>query len=262
MRSSEEKAVNLLANLGVSAGSVVDFMQFYNSDLAAYGNEVYAEVETRVVHWLNFLSDGWFNQRLDAYLRQADQFDLVVDLGFSVPYIYLRDDFRARVKFSGSQFLFVDSQENAAEFYDALVKAYELDFEEARDSVVIADIENASTHDDILRHASSKNPQSVLVVMSEVLEHLDEPGVALSLARDLLQLGQEGDSLLYTTLPIGYQIPSHLYEFLTVESARHWLGEFVDIVDEKVVRPEAGVKVSQHLQSCYCSFSRVKDKGV
>lgn len=228
---------------------VSEFVDFYNSRMDQYGNEVYSQIESRIAHWLNFSEDRWFNDRLTDYLECVGKFDVVVDLGFSVPYAYAG----AMTSDSAlSRFVFVDKEKSARSFYDALVREADLGDYAHHDEVIIADIEDAATHEAILMAAAKNEPLSLLVVASEILEHLRDPETAWELIHQLSQLPGLQTASTYVTLPIGSKIPSHVMEFWSRDAATDYLAQHLSISKTKVLEAPHTFAGLSFLTGCVC----------
>ena len=233
---------------------IAQFCKFYNSEMHSYGNEIYQHVETRIAHWINFQEGGWFHRRLDYYLESFQSWDLVIDLGFSVPYPYLRPKLSA----SETRFLFVDRELSSHHFYQVLVGENSLDSRKDLDLVLMADIESQEDHGRIIQAAQGYRPDSVMCVASEVIEHLVRSEIAWDLVRALASQLQVEKFLLYVTLPIGKKIPSHELVFENLAAARSYLSSHMTIEWERVLTPSNEAEAIPGFEACFCAAGRVK----
>lgn len=216
-------------------------VDFYNSDFSAYGNEIYREVSSRVAHWLNFQEQGWFAKRLSYYLDNYGDYDLVIDLGFSVPYVYARHD----VAVADTRFLFIDKYESAKSCFDAIRTLYEISRKD--DSVMLADIEHDATVARVCSVVNDSREKSILIVGSEIVEHLSDPQCFWAIPRRLAETGYRVDC--FVTLPIGKKIPSHTIEFRSNEEADQYLQNFLTRKHTGRLFPPTAA-ISPYLESC------------
>ena len=244
-------AVDVLATrLGIPQSDAQEFLRFYNEEMTEYGNEVYSQVESRIAHWTNYLAGGWFQDRLRPYLERTCSVDLVVDLGFSVPYVYADPD---RLATADTVFLFVDKEDSVLPFYDAVVDLLNLHRRRESDRVLVANIEQADGRRQIVDAVRSLSPSSTLIVASEVIEHLDDPRTGWDL---LGQLEVAGHGVSYVTLPVGKRIPSHNLQFLDDGAATDYIRANMMIEKEEdmsVLRPPEGCQVFPFLRACACA---------
>lgn len=234
------------------------FVEYYNADYSKYGNEVYSKVESRIAHWLNFQENGWFQQRINHYLDLVEGYltekVLVIDIGFSAPYAYRRKSLEESEFVS---FLFVDKEPSAIAFSKELVVMLDLPARKL-DQFLVADVESAQGVARILQEASSLSsslkPLRILVVASEVLEHLKDQKSFWNMCRDLGQLSNDPIPVsVYVTLPVGCGIPSHTCEFLDLEAAKTFLNNEMTVVREWLVQPPTNIDKNPFLSACFCA---------
>jgi len=235
--------------LGLGESTVESEIRRYNADFSAYDNKIYKLVETRIAHWINFLNNDWFSHRLSWPLRSAVEYDVIIDLGFSVPYSYSKPALVRRAK---PHWIFVDKESSAVKFYDLLLEMESLGDLRKRDAVLQADVELASDRSRIIEIVKSLEPESLLIVASEIIEHLEHPQNIWELIQELLGLSKQAHA--YITLPIGKIIPSHTMEFLADKDAAKYVAEYMDIKWERTFKPSTNVQVSPYLRQCYCAL--------
>jgi hypothetical protein len=220
----------------------------YSADFSAYGNEVYERLETRVAHWINFQEQNWFQRRLDRAFEAMRTADVVLDLGFSVPYAYtfqhLRDSATLRC-------VFVDKCASAARFVDIVARLHGWE-RGTLDQVVIADLE---THgcDDVFLAVAELKPRSLVVVASEVLEHLQNDDPTWNLVRRVQHLESVTTTKFFVTLPVGRRIPSHFKEFLRSDDAVEYLRARMAIEHQYLIAPPTDSERSPFLEACLCA---------
>lgn len=234
---------------GQSSDALISAVEAYNRDYSAYGNEVYSQLETRVAHWANYLDQGWFQRRLDFPFSIAPDYDVIVDLGFSVPYAFTLPHLRNAER---CNFIFVDREESTLDFYKALLSMENWGFVSNRAKVSINDLEKEQELQKVKDLIQELEPKSVLIIASEILEHLHDPEPVMQWMSDFFIQNSILGCTLYMTLPIGTQIPSHKVEFLEPENASTWLARYIPHHNAFVLRPEDN-PLTPHLQSVYCA---------
>ena len=140
----------------------------------------------------------------------------------------------------------------AATFYEGLVSLSNFGDRATRDHVVIADIEKTETLDSIVSIVEKIRPKSILVVASEVIEHLKSPDQTWALIEHLEGMAVEGRGRSYVTIPIGSSIPSHHSEFLTADTARQYLQRHMRIENERLLLPPPELARPYRL-GCICA---------
>lgn len=239
------------SHTGQSVDALISAVEVYNRDYSAYGNEVYSQLGTRVAHWANYLDQGWFQRRLDYPFLVASDYDVIVDLGFSVPYAFTLPHLRDAERCS---FIFVDREKSTLEFYKALLELENFGSVPNRAKVLINDLEQEQELQIINDHIQELRPKSVLIIASEILEHLHNPEPVMQWMSKLLIQKTSSRCTLYMTLPIGSQIPSHKIEFLKAEDASEWLARYIPHHDAFVIHPP-DAPLTPHLQSVYCAWT-------
>ncbi len=240
--------------LRVPQEELVEGIDFYNHDFSAYGNEVYSRIETRVAHWMNYQEGGWFQHRLDDALDTAAAFDVVVDLGFSVPYAYTYPDLRDH---PGPRFVLVDREPSAVDFYKLIVGLRGWQHAAKRDTVISADVESDVGRAEILNTIARYRPSSVLVIASEVVEHLTDDRQCWNLMRAIHNLPSVKKTRVYVTLPVGRQIPSHTHEFRTEAAALQYLAARMRVDRHRVLTPREAEKRTPFLEACVCAIGQM-----
>ena len=125
----------------ITPGEILRFVDYYNNDYSAYDNHVYARVESRIAHWWNYEDHGWFTKRIDIYLdylrkvsATATERVLLVDIGYSVPYLFAHRSLSDRMNIFT---ILVDKEPSAKRFFNALSDLFEV-HRDNLDKVVIA----------------------------------------------------------------------------------------------------------------------------
>jgi hypothetical protein len=246
---------SLAEALGLDRAAMQSFLDFYNNDFSAYGNEVYTDVRSRIAHWVNFSAGGWFAERLNIFLNRVDEFSneplVVVDLGFSVPYAYARPSL---LEAKDTRFLFVDKEVSTLQFYSCFVARNNLRARSSLDWPILADIESEQGNKRIVGAArallTENRPRKLLIFSSETIEHLAAPAQAWKLMKDLTHAYDGIDHEIHITLPIGRIIPSHTISFETVESARDYVERHMTVTDWTILQPGPDQSPSVFLTHC------------
>lgn len=220
----------------------------YNTDFSVYGPEVYQRLTTRIAHWDAYLAGNWFQRRLDVALEAAANADVVLDLGFSVPYAYTVSAFRKAVR---PRFVFVDNAESAFEFYRLLVGQAGWEQLAQRDLLVKADLEDSDAVASILRVVQSTRAKSIVVIASEVVEHLTNDGPLWQLLSAIGSDPEVERAAAYVTLPIGRRIPSHMKEFRKIADAQRFLRSELLIRREGVLEAPPESFNREFLSACF-----------
>ena len=240
--------------LRVPLEDLVKGIDFYNNDFSAYGNEVYGLIETRVAHWMNYQEGGWFQHRLDDAFDAATAFDVVVDLALTAPYAYTYPTLRDR---KSPRFVLVDREPSAVEFYKVVVGLRGWQHTAQRDVVLSADVESEVGRAQILGAVAGFRPTSVLVVASEVVEHLTDDSQCWNLMRSISELPSVQKALIYATLPVGRRIPSHTHEFRTAASALQYLSARMRVDQHRVLAPREAERQTPFLEACVCALGQM-----
>lgn len=228
-------------------------VEFYNRDFSAYGNEVYAGVESRVAHWANFLDRGWFQHRLDLPLLLAPSFDVVLDLGFSVPYAFAKPHLREH---QHTRYVFADREGSCRTFFDLLVAMEGWQTAASRSRVLVADIEQDQGRSAITEAVRALQPKSLLVVASEVLEHLTHTKPIWHWLMTGLGVRPIEHTEIYLTLPVGRRIPSHMLEIRATEDAASWVNRYLPNHSGFVISAP-GKPSTPYLEAAYCAWARL-----
>lgn len=227
-------------------------VNFYLRDFSAYGNEVYEELPTRAAHWISFHEQGWFQRRLDRAFLAMQHADVVVDLGFSVPYPYTN----ATIRNSSTRFVFADRHHSALDFYDRIVRKNRWEKRLALDTTLLADIESAGCCNDVIAAVRALAPKRLLIIASEVLEHLQNDAHAWKLIRNLESLASVERCETFVTLPVGKRIPSHILQFRSSHAAEDYLASHMSQYQSYVLQSGGTEAKSPYLKACLCAFGR------
>jgi hypothetical protein len=253
-RLIERPTVQDLANhFDLSLSSIEEFLRYYRSGMDLYDNRIYRTVESRIAHWASFLSGDWFSKRLNLALAASALHHVTVDLGFSVPYVYADAEL---LRGTEKRFLFVDKYASTQDFYAAIVKLRGLEQRAELDDLLICDIEDRSARSRVVTAARRMEPSSLLVVASEILEHLQDDEVAWQTIVELEELVSADQGHTYVTLPIGREIPSHFRVFPTAVDARLYVEERLQILWCTTLTPDSDA--SPFLEAAFCALGTVR----
>lgn len=260
MKKCDCENLDFFANeLSVNRKYIEEYMEFYNNYYSIYNNDIYKSIETRITHWVNFIKRDWFSKRIYIFLEyiynllKENKKVLLIDVGFSVQYSRFIEDLRYNENLFS---VLVDKEKSCIEFDGLLQKCYSgvENFD-----IITMDIENQnlinSLFDQINNYIDYFSPQHVLVVASELIEHLNDDKSFWYFINNI-DLTNNIDLSLYITLPIGNIIPSHTLSFDEITSAEKYLSDYIKIIDEFILKPPHDEVMSPYLTSCYCAFGK------
>jgi len=214
----------LLDKFSITADQLEQHRLFYNGHFDEYGNEVYEDIKTRLVHLQNFWDESfWLNQRYDLLFKKYKGFDQIIELGFSLPYVQLRAE-EQREDIRGIKFLLVD-------YYDSAIRVTReilcyLSIENVQ--LLKADIQSSAGWDEIKDRLVEGRR---LFVAIETVEHLKK-------SDDFWEhIGRFAGDKIILSLPIGPAIPSHELVMKNDQEALGYIGRYVDIEEKQFIYP-------------------------
>lgn len=252
MNKGDEFIRRFAEQTGESADALAVDVRNYNQDFSAYGNEIYSTIGSRVAHWANFLNEGWFQRRLDLPLSRFSEYEMVADLGFSVPYGLELSSIRD----GATNFLLVDNHASAATFFAQLVALNKWEKAAARCEVLTRDLSSEDGFEEFSKRLKARQAASVMLMASELIEHLVNPEQFLDRLKRLVKQLSAVTCDLYLTLPVGVLIPSHTIEFKTAEEADVWVSRFFPHRRSFVISTTD--PTSPYLRSAYCCLIPLK----
>jgi len=208
---------NLMATFKVSEEAFEKHMEYYNNHFNEYGNEIYEDIKTRLVHLSNFSETNWFNKRYDMLFRHYSTFDCIIEVGFSLPYLPLKENKPL------PKLIYVDTYQSALEISKEIMKGYGQD---AR--FIKGDIEEEATWSSIREEVKGRT----LLVAIEILEHLENPDYFWKEVKNLNPSG------IVISFPIGPKIPSHHSYFEGEDEVREYFERYLVIEEEHIIEPE------------------------
>jgi hypothetical protein len=247
------------AKLNIREDQLLAEVEYYNTQFSAYGNEIYRNISVRVAHWWNYKTHNWFARRIDYYLDKLVQMPnpLLIDVGFSIPYLQTDGRFAERRDIKA---LLIDKEENALDFYRAICKLVPTARQD-QDDLVIGDIEDQGDLAKIRARMQSLlsygDVQSILVVASEVIEHLKDERAFWKFVEMITRIWGRPIPI-YITLPIGQKIPSHNLCFISEAEAFRYLEDRMVVEDSITLRPPADAVASPYHVGCICAFGQVR----
>lgn len=201
----------LLDLFKVSWGTVEDFFVYYDSDVRAYGNEVYDDILIRfVLHLHNNLPGSWHvqRQRLICDTLARIRPEAMVEIGFGVPGRYVKSSVLSD-QIVGGPIHLLDKFSSAREFGSALVNLWRGD----ASRVVFGEFDlDDATH-------YKRVPASPTYVLFDVIEHARNPDSGID---QLLCTAPPGACFLLS-LPIGPRVPVHFIDWPSPNSALKWV---------------------------------------
>jgi hypothetical protein len=231
----------------------------YNFQYKSYGNEIYELPSTRLAHWRNYEEGNWFAKRIDLYLDRVEALRdvLLIDIGFSIPYLSTRASLLGRNDISA---ILVDNKQSAADFY-SFVQASIASPRSINDHVLVADVEDSDGQRqvvDVAKHMIAKhNTKHVLIAASEVVEHLRDPSNFWNFA-SLLSKAVSVETTIYVTLPVADPIPSHSLVFEQEVPAMTYLLKSFELDEALILRPPSPTNGDTPIhRGCICAFGRM-----
>lgn len=216
----------LLSRFRITPEALREHRMFYNNHFDEYENDIYADVKTRLVHLQNYWEGNlWFNKRYDLFREVYRDFDQIIELGFSLPYMQLEAARRGELLHS-PRFVFVDLYQSAIDVTQAILEYLGV----VNVEMIKADIQDTSDWQSITKGII---PGKRLFVAIETVEHLSEPDKFWANLK-----GFKGDHVILS-LPIGPAIPSHFLVTETADKARDYVGQHVELMKEQIIAPDA-----------------------
>lgn len=209
-----ETTKKIIQKLNITEVEFLQFKLFYNECYLLYGNEIYDDIQTKIVHVENYLDNSWWNNRFYYLKRKHRDFDKIVDLGFSIPYLYF-GSLQSLISISEKQIVLVDNL-CSIEFARLLVsqRTYPLL------RFVQGDITKSNTWKRIGRYDDSSK---LLFTAFEVIEHLKYDHIFWN------HIKKHVNASLILSIPIGPKIPAHYKEFKTETEVILYLQQYVKI---------------------------------
>ena len=218
----------LKTHLQIDDADIARAYYFYDSDVFAYDNEVYASYEIRFVQYLHARNSGsWHIEKhncVNEFLKRHWPCT-VVDIGFGIPQSYVLD--RIPIDDRG-RFTLLDKYMSALKFSQCM-----LDFvwPNWHRSIRFGEI-------DLAQNFSIK-PHDVYLLLDSI-EHAINPTEGL---RRLVSTAKN-NSKFFLSLPIGSKVPVHYIEWLNEQDALDWLkANGLEVVIRKMIRPNPRVDI-------------------
>ncbi len=232
--------------LAIEPESLGSFAAYYDAEFASYGNEVYGDIRSRLVHLLYFLNGSWWNGRFEYLFRDWPQYMQIVDLGFSAPYLPLHiwQEGPADPSRRLPRMIYVDLNDTSQRMSKILLSEMEKAPGADRHVVdyAVGSLEEADTWKKISEYAGQSGKR--LFCAFETIEHLEHPEAFWQ------HISQYAGEDMIISLPIGPAIPSHHLVFEDAEAALSYVREHIDISEFKVIVPPPDVKSDFSLFVC------------
>lgn len=196
----------IFRKLQINLKDIVQSYLDYNSDIKAFGNEIYESLSVRaVLHILNLLEGSWHQERQKTvleYIELANSCTLV-DIGFGIPSSYVKTTlFNCNRKIT-----LCDFSESAFIFSKVLLNEWNPKWQE------IIFLKNENMEENGFVGAFD------LYIFQDSIEHVSHPTEYLS---KCVQLSPPSSKFLIG-LPIGPIIPSHFMAWQSTTEAEQWL---------------------------------------
>lgn len=209
----------LLKDFAIEQSDFESFFNFYNNDFKEYGNEVYKDFKVRLVHLKYFLENSWWNHRFHFLWKYYKNYEQVIDLGFSVPYLPIHLYELEKLN-ELPKTLYVDGNETSKKLADNILGTLNI-----RAKFVIGDLLDESTWKTIDSDLTDGNK---LFCSFETIEHLDDP------TEFWRHIGKYSGSDMTLSLPIGPKIPSHNLTFQNEKEAINYIQQYLELKESKV----------------------------
>ncbi len=205
-----------LSKLGISEGELRQYSEYYNGNYSSYGNEVYEDMRVRLVHLENFLQENWWNNRFHFLWKSFRNYEQIIDIGFSVPYLPLKlaqEDSLSLLP----KMIYVDTNETSKKLAEVILDTLGVSGE-----FVVGSATEENTWNDIEKLTI---PGKKLFTAFETIEHFEHPELFWK------ELSRFKGNDLTLSLPIGEKIPSHHSVFMTEAEVTKYLEQYLDITE-------------------------------
>ena len=220
MSSNQELTIEqLLKDFAIEQSDFESFFNFYNNDFKEYGNEIYNDFKVRLVHLKYFLENSWWNNRFHFLWKYYKNYEQVIDLGFSVPYLPIHLYKLGKLN-ELPKMLYVDGNETSKKLADNILGKLNI-----RAKFVTGDLLDKSTWKSI---DSDLTNDSKLFCLFETIEHLNDPTEFWG------HIGKYNGSDMTLSLPIGFKIPSHNHSFQNEKEAINYIQQYLELKESKV----------------------------
>jgi hypothetical protein len=195
------------------------FCSFYGEKFEEYDNDVYEDFQVRILHLKYFLEKSWWNNRFYFLWKDYKNYEQIVDIGFSVPYlpVYL---FENKTLDSLPKMLYVDGNDTSKKLAEFVLSELGVSAE-----FVVGDIQNVSTWR-LMEKKMEK--EKYLFCSFETIEHLSNPEIFWE------NLKTYQGSTILLSLPIGPKIPSHHLFFQNKKDVDDYLQKYVKVEENKI----------------------------
>jgi len=211
----------LLEDFSIPDQEFESFFNFYNDKYQEYGNEVYDDLRVRLTHLKYFLENNWWNNRLYFLWKYYENYQQIIDLGFSIPYLPLR--LKSLDKLDAiPRLLYVDKNDTSRKVANNLLKRLDVTAQ-----FVVGDLEDDLTWQQIQKN--TKKTEKKLFCIFETIEHLNDPAIFWKF---LSKYYNRNDIVL--SLPIGDKVPSHHLSFSFKQEVSSYLDQYLEIKESKI----------------------------
>jgi SAM-dependent methyltransferase len=212
----------LLGDFKLSFSEIEDQFHKYNGDVFAYDNEIYSNIRTRFVQYLNNHNvNSWHDERQKALLSYITKgnFKNIIDIGFGVPSLYLSHIIENKLDIKVT---LLDKYFSAEKFAKQLLNFLYPDYQRLVDfkTIDISFPPNISGYD--------------LYIMFDSIEHAFDPNKAL---KRIIQTSPDNAHFLFC-LPVGDLIPCHYIAWDSEEATKIWLKSHgLEIIESEIIHP-------------------------
>ena len=205
--------------LNIDQSDFDKFFDFYNNSFNEYGNEVYDDIKSRLVHLRYFLENSWWNSRFNLLWKHFSTYSQIIDLGFSVPYLPIHLALNGNLNHV-PKLLYVDGSETSKKLGKVILKDLNIE-----SNFIVGDLQSDDTWKQIGKNIEGER---ILFTSFETIEHLNRP-------EDFWRnISKYRSSDIIISLPIGPKIPSHSSCFENTNQVKEYISQYLDIKEEIV----------------------------
>jgi hypothetical protein len=216
----------LLFKLGLSEKLITQAYVDYDYDIFAFDNTIYDSLAIRMVmHLHNSLPGSWHIGRQNTIYQfiQHEQPNSVMDIGFGIPSLYVRNALRE----SSMKITLSDFSDSAAEFASNLLEIWNKDW-----------YKNVTLSVEDMTITALHPPKHDIYIFQDSLEHVPDPATCL---KNFIQNTHPEAKFIFS-LPIGPKIPVHSISWDTEQAILDWLTEAgLQIQYERLVKVNPAV---------------------
>lgn len=239
---------DLCSDLGIEKEEFGVFLMHYDTGFESYGNEIYDDIKSRLVHLFYFLNKSWWNGRLEHLFSYYSNYDEVIDIGFSVPYLPLRAWQQSLESGKLSRLphlLYVDLNDTSERLANMILPRIGASADFVTGNVELEDTWKRIAAKISTQENAKEGSLKKLFCAFETVEHMEHPE---KFWQNLSREHKGSDMAL--SLPVGPGIPSHHLVHEDLGSALAYARRYVDIREYKLISPPPDVQSNFNIFIC------------